>query len=145
MAARLVGHDEYGKRVLRAATNRVALDGPTVEINYGAGQPARIDATVGDIAVEIESRVSKQVRGAVLDLICHPHPKKLLVLLPVHMSNPLVTAEQCRNILKRFCPDDSYRVVILKGSGDNPQLALDTPIVTAALAELREGAPVLTG
>ena len=43
--------------------------GPTLEIDYGAGQAARIDGTVGDsIAVELESRVSKQVRGAVMDL-----------------------------------------------------------------------------
>jgi hypothetical protein len=144
-ATALAGHDEYGKRVLRAATNRAALYGPTVEINYGAGQPARIDATVGDIAVEIESRVSKQVRGAVLDLICHPHPKKLLVLLPVHMGNPGVTAEQCRNILKRFCPGDSYRVLVLKGSGSDPQLTEDMATVAAALAELGDGTPVLTG
>jgi hypothetical protein len=137
------GHDEYGKRVLQAATRRSALYGPTVEVHYGAGQPARIDATVDDIAVEIESRVSKQVRGAVLDLICHPHPKKLLLLLPVHMGNPGVTAEQCRNILKRFCPEDSYRVLVLKGSGDDPQLAEDTAIVAAGLAEL--GIPALTG
>src|SRR5205085_6355769 len=131
-ATALAGHDEYGKRVLRAAANRAALYGPTVEINYGAGLPARIDATVGDIAVEIESRVSKQVRGAVLDLICHPYPKKLLMLLPVHMSNPGVTAEQCRNILRRFCPQDSYRVLVLKGSGDRPQFTEDTAIVAAA-------------
>jgi hypothetical protein len=97
-------HDEYGKRVLQQATEGIAVHyGKPVEIDYGAGQPARIDATVGDIAVEIESRVSKQVRGALLDLICHSHPKKLLVLLPVHMSNPEITAEQCRNIMNRFC------------------------------------------
>jgi hypothetical protein len=141
----LAGHDEYGKRVLRAATGLAALYGPTVEIDYGAGQPARIDATVGDIAVEIESRVSKQVRGAVLDLICHPHPKKLLVLLPVHMTNPGVTAEQCRNILNRFCSNDCYRVLVLKGSGSNPQLIDDTAAVAAALADLGSPSPVLTG
>jgi hypothetical protein len=135
-ATGLSGHDEYGKRVLRAAAGRAALYGPTVEIDYGAGQPARIDATVGDIAVEIESRVSKQVRGAVLDLICHPHPKKLLVLLPVHMTNPGVTAEQCRNILRRFCPDGSFRVLVLKGSGSDPKPDEDTAIIGAALADL---------
>jgi hypothetical protein len=89
----LVGHDDYGKRVLHAATKgHAVLCGASVEIHYGTGQPARIDATVGDIAVEVESRVSKQVRGAVLDLICHQYPKKLLLLLPVHMNNSRVTA-----------------------------------------------------
>ncbi len=131
-------HDDYGKRVLREATKGAAVQyGTAVEIDYGVGQPARIDAIVGDIAVEIESRVSKQVRGAVLDLICHPYPKKLLVLLPVHMSNPGVTAEQCRNIMKRFCPDGSFRVIILKGSGDDPRLVEDAVVLAAALADFR--------
>lgn len=82
-------HDEYGKRVLREATQGLAINyGGSVEVDYGAGLPARIDATIGDIAVEIESRVSKQVRGAVLDLMCHSLPRKLLVLLPVYMGEP---------------------------------------------------------
>jgi hypothetical protein len=134
----LVGHDEYGKRVLYEATKgQVALSGASVEIQYGAGLPARIDATVsGEIATEIESRVSKQVRGALLDLICHPYPKKLLALLPVHMNNPQITAEQCRNILSWFCPAGSFQVLVLKGSGSNPQLAEDAAAVAAALADL---------
>jgi hypothetical protein len=134
----LVGHDEYGKRVLHEATKgQVALSGASVEIQYGAGQPARIDAAVGgEIAVEIESRVSKQVRGALLDLICHPYPKKLLVLLPVQMNKPQITAEQCRNILSWFCQADSFRVLFLKGSGRNPQLPEDVAAVAAALADL---------
>jgi hypothetical protein len=40
---------------------------------------ARIDGTVaGMVAVEIKSRVPKQVRGALLDLIMHSFTKKLL-------------------------------------------------------------------
>src|SRR5229473_511080 len=126
----MAGHDEYGKRVLQAATKGGAVHyGSPVEINYGVGQPARIDATVGDIAVEIESRVSKQVRGAVLDLICHPYPKKLLVLLPDHITSRGIAAEQCRNILKKFCPDGFFRVLVLKGSGSSPQLNEDVAIM----------------
>jgi hypothetical protein len=138
----LVGHDEYGKRVLREATKgQAALSGASVEIRYGAGQPARIDATVGgEIAVEIESRVSKQVRGALMDLICHPYPKQLLILLPVHMNNPEITAEQCRNILSWFCSAGSFRVVVLKGSGSNRQLSEDAAVVAAALADLGSSA-----
>jgi hypothetical protein len=132
------GHDGYGKWIVTEATGgHAALSGPSVEIDYGVGPPARIDATVDDIAIEIESRVSKQVRGAVLDLICHPHPKKLLLLLPVHMNNPEVTAEQCRKILKRFCPDGSFRVLVLKGSGNDPQLAEDRAVVAGALTDLK--------
>ncbi len=132
------GHDEYGKKVLAEATEgAVALYGPAVEVDYGAGQPARIDGAVGEIvAIEVESRVSKQVRGAMLDLISHRFPRKLLVLLPVHMSNPEITAEQCRNIFVRFCARDSFRVVVLEGTGEVPQLERDAKTVKAALAEL---------
>ena len=138
LATGLAGLGEYGKRVLQEATEgRAVLHGPSVEIDYGAGPTARVDATVADIAIEIESRVSKQVRGAVLDLICHPYPKKLLVLLPDHMTSRGIAAEQCRNILERFCPDGFFRVLVLKGSGVSPQLDEDAAIMAAVLADLR--------
>jgi hypothetical protein len=75
-------HDDYGKLVLRevAGADYAAL-GSSLLVNYGAGRPACIDGTVGPrIAVEIESRTSKQVRGALIDLICHDYAKKLLLL-----------------------------------------------------------------
>lgn len=124
-------HDEYGKAVLRAAVgDRLELYGSPVEVDYGAGQPARIDGAIDRrIAVEVESRVSKQVRGAVLDLICHPYPKKLLVLLPKHMSNPQVTAEQCANALSRFCREEDFRVLLCEGNGDDPRLEGDSKLV----------------
>ncbi len=131
-------HDEYGKQVMKLAAGTAYTDhGRSVEIDYGAGQPARIDGTVGKTtAVEIESRVAKQVRGAVLDLICHNYPKKLLVLLPVHMSNPEATAAQCSAILGRFLSPEDYRVVVLRGTGDLPQLDTDVALVKAALNHL---------
>lgn len=131
-------HDEYGKRVLFLATKgAVEQYGPPVEVDLGAGLPARIDGAVGgNIAIEVESRTSKQVRGAVLDLICHPYPKKLLLLLPVHMANPDVTAKQSENILARFVPRDSFRVLLLNGSGDDPKAYQDARLVSGALAEL---------
>ena len=135
----MAGHDGYGKRLLMQAAGNVAkLCGPSLEVDYGVGRPARIDGTVGGtIAIEFESRVSKQVRGAVLDLICHPFPKKLLALLPVHMSDPATTAVQCRNILRRFCPPDSFRVVVLKGSGEEPHDEHDAALLATAIAELK--------
>lgn len=112
-------HDSYGKKIVRQAAGLTcSTGGPSVQVNYGAGRGATIDATIGSsIAVEIESRVSKQVRGAVLDLLCHSNPKKLLILLPVHMSNPGTTAEQCRTALGRFLEAQDFRVVVLQGSG----------------------------
>ena len=71
------------------------------ELASRQGRSARIDGTLDqNVAVELESRVSKQVRGAVLDLLCHSYPKKLLVLLPVHDVE--VTARQCEFIFSKF-------------------------------------------
>ena len=132
-------HDDYGKRILRESVGRMFdAHGPSVEIDYGTGMPARIDGTVaGKVAVEVESRVSKQVRGAVLDLPCHEYPKKLLLLLPVHMSNAATTAHQCRSALRKFVAETDFRVVVLHGHGSNPKPNEDVSLVRAALLELR--------
>jgi hypothetical protein len=130
-------HYEYGYQVLQAATEgRATLNGPPVEIDYGPGPPAHVCATVGEIAIEIE-KTEKQIRGAVLDLICHAHPKKLLVLMPDHMTSRGITAEQCRTILKRFCSEGCFCVMVLRGSGNMPRLADDAADMAAVLADLR--------
>ena len=97
-------HDNYGKRVLQNAAGEAFQQyGPSVEIQYGAGGPARIDGmAAGRVAVDVESGTGKQVRGTVLDLIYHPFGKKLLLILPVHVHNPEATATQCENILRSF-------------------------------------------
>jgi hypothetical protein len=121
---------------MREAAGQSYSEYLAVDVDYGTSRPARIDGTVGDIAVEIESRVSKQVRGAVMDLLCHAHSKKLLVLLPVHMPNPEDTATQCRNILGRFLESADFRVVVLRGTGDLAALAADVLEVRRTLGEL---------
>ena len=130
-------HDDYGKRILReSAGGAFEADGPSVEIDYGAGLPARIDGTIaGRVAVEIESRTAKQVRGAVLDLLCHTYPKKLLLILPVHMSNAETTARQCRTAFQKFLAESDFRVVVLRGHGSNEKVIQDTNIVRSALRE----------
>lgn len=131
-------HDDYGKRLLTLAVGPAFQRyGPALTVDYGAGQGGRIDGVIaGEIAVEIESRVSKQIRGAVLDLICHPFPKKLLVILPVHADNPELTATQCRNIMSRFLDETKFRVIVVTGSGSNPRLEKDAKILMAAAREL---------
>jgi hypothetical protein len=58
-------HDKYGKRVLREAAGAAYDDhGKSCRVWYGAGLGARVDGTIGRaIAVEVESRTTKQVRG----------------------------------------------------------------------------------
>ena len=134
-------HDQYGKLVLRSAAGAMLKDwGPPVEVDFGTASRGRIDGVVGDIAVEIESRTSKQVRGAVLDLLLHPAQKKLLILLPVHQSNVALCADQCRYALARFIDGDRFRVVVVEGHGYDQRLEVDSALVKAALIELGMGA-----
>ncbi len=136
-------HDDYGKNVLRVAAGGAFTDrGKDVKVDYGAGRPARIDGTVaGNIAVEIESRTSKQVRGAVLGLIFHPFPKKLLVLIPMYMADCDVCGDQCRVALARFVKGEDFRVVVLSGTGADSVQDADAEIVRATLLELGFGVP----
>jgi hypothetical protein len=137
----MADHDKYGKGVLtKAAGSAYTSSGSSIEVNFGVGMPARIDGTIGtNIAVEVESRTSKQVRGAVLDLLCHRYPKKLLILLPVHMHNPTITAQQCEGILGRFIDVAIFRVIVLQGSGFDPKIETDAALVLRALKELGFG------
>ena len=82
---------------------------------------------------------SKQVRGAVLDLIGHPFPKKRLVLLDAHAYDIKTLSFQCANPLGRFehrVPAGNYRIVIMKGNGGSHRNDDDVAIVRAALEEL---------
>jgi hypothetical protein len=130
-----LSHDQYGKALLKAAFPLGFVgSGPSVRVNYGHGGHARIDGVLnGDIAVEIESRASKQVRGALVDLLIHTASRKLLVLLPVHMANIQTTAQQCRYVLGKYLDQKEFLVIILTGTGAKPQLSGDIATVTKAL------------
>ena len=131
-------HDKYGKKILKKAANGYCeIKGESVEVDYGEGKPARIDGTVkGKIAVEIESRTSKQIRGAVLDLISHKYPQKLLILLPVHMSDAKIVAKQCENIMKKYLCKNDFEVIVLDGHGDDPKEKQDIKKVKSVLKKL---------
>jgi len=133
-------HDAYGRMILMAAAGKY-FDGSRGACHIDYGGPSHtggfIDGTVaGTIAVEVESRTAKQIRGAVLDLICHEHPKKLLLILRVHAQNPDLAAAQCASALRRFLDPENYRVLVLDGRGGEPQLAVDTAATKRALLEL---------
>jgi hypothetical protein len=132
-------HSQYGKSVMVAAIGSEFCDwGAPVEVTYGSGPSVRIDGVIGaDVAVAIESRVGKQVRGAVCDLIFHRFPKKLLVIERIHTTDAEIYAEQCRTILSRFVPPTDFRVIVLTGSGWTGELDSDAEVVRKALSELR--------
>jgi hypothetical protein len=125
---------------MRLADSSFREDGGTTVIDFGPGAgSAHIDGTIqGRVCVEIESRTDKQARGALMDLILHPFPKKLLILLPVHQANPVVTQRQFEVILSRFLCAKDFQVVLLAGSGYNEQLGEDVKHVLQALGCLLE-------
>jgi hypothetical protein len=128
-------HDSYGKSVLVSAAGiTYHSSGRSVITSYGNSE-ARLDGTVGStVAVEIESRTGKQVRGAILDLILHSYPKKLLVLIPKYIGRHQV--QECEFILKRFVDPENFRVVLLDGTGDDPRLEDDASKVRTVLRQL---------
>lgn len=120
-------HDTLGKQLLlQAAGSLFSSDGPSVTFSFGPGAgTARIDGTVaGTVAVEIESRVPKQIRGALLDLILHPYPAKLLVLLPAHTGNFVTAVRQAETILAQFVKDRRFRIVVVQGSYEESLTAI---------------------
>lgn len=133
-----LNHDAYGKRILARAsggTFRTGSKESTISFGARAGS-AWIDGVIApDIAVEIESRTAKQVRGAVLDLVCHPYPKKLLLLIPAHM-NVDVVERQAEALLKRFVDPQYFRVVRLTGTAARDRYQYDYLAVREALAAL---------
>ena len=62
--------------------------------------------------------------------------KKLLLLIPVHMGDPEGTADQCRFILEKFVSKNDFKVVLLKGTGDDPAAKSDIKLIRTALTKL---------
>lgn len=136
---RRTNHDAYGKLIMRnAAGNAFSDSGSLCTIRFGddaAG--ARIDGVVSNsIAVEIESRTPKEIRGAVLDLIFHPYPRKLLLIIAGHQNDASQAANQCRHILREEIGDENFQVVLLAGNGREHQQTGDVALVREALRRL---------
>lgn len=94
-----------------------------------------IDGTIDNsIAVEIESRANKQARGAVLDLLCHPYAMKLMVIIDKYGND--YTENQCNTILNKFCKQDAYKVIKLKGNGNSENIEEDVKIIKNAVTEI---------
>jgi len=128
-------HDKYGKKIFEIAIwGACETSGANIQVDYKDGGSGNIDGVLDhQIAIEIESRVSKQVRGALVDLIFHQYPKKLMIFLPVYMNDPKRTVAQCKFILSRFVNEKDFLVVLLCGHGNDPQIENDVNIVRQAL------------
>ena len=132
-------HDAYGKPIMRGAAGDAFLDGGAVcSVRFGDDAAGgRIDGVVGNrIAVEVESRTPKQIRGAVLDLLFHPYPCKLLLIIAGHQNNARQAANQCRYILAERVAPENFQVVLLSGNGRGRHVAEDVALVQQALRAL---------
>ena len=126
-------HDGYGKSVLNAVAG-MRFSSYGARIAYETSS-ARIDGTADSmIAVEIESRTSKQVRGSILDLLMHSFPKKLLILIPKWIGPH--TLSESIHILSRSLDPKDFQVVLLSGTGDHPKPEEDAEILRTALTRL---------
>jgi hypothetical protein len=132
-------HDAYGKAIMRDAAGDAFLDGvPVCSVHFGNDAAGgRIDGVVGNrIAVEVESRTPKQIRGAVLDLLFHPYPCKLLLIIAGHQNDARQAANQCRYILAERVAPENFQVVLLSGNGRDHRVAEDVALVQQALLAL---------
>lgn len=127
-------HDQYGKEVLKRALGDNFNPNPKAfKLGKNAGK-IKIDGEINDktsnqkIAVEIESRVSKQVRGAILDLYLHPNKKKLLIIVNKHGNKN--TPVQAQAIFEKlFKNKRNWHVLLLKGNGENTCFREDIELV----------------
>ncbi len=88
-------HDNYGKRLFSEDLGKRWDPGAPEMWVKEAGVRAELDGVILSsdtrprhvkCAVEIEARVHKQIRGAIVDLALHPAPKKLLVIIPAQLQ-----------------------------------------------------------
>ena len=129
-------HDSYGKSVLDLATNKqfrywFAEKERAFEYPSG-GVIAKLDGVIGDdCVVEVEGLNEKQIRGGILDLVFHPRPKKLLVIVPANLRkrsrDDIEHAFQSLldYLISVYCPSATGLVVVLKGTGQKPEDHID--------------------
>ncbi|MDO8751441.1 MAG: hypothetical protein Q7K03_09915 [Dehalococcoidia bacterium] len=129
-------HDKYGKAVVKEALESIGQtnQGQTL-VRYGQAK-AFIDAATNNVAIEIESRTPKQVRDALLDLIHHAAPKKLLILIPAYGGNLMNLLSMCSYILGCHVALRDFRIVPVTSNGYDPRLEEDVRLVMEALKEL---------
>lgn len=136
-------HDQYVKELLeKIFRSNYRTQKDYTYVKYAEGS-AQIDGVItfpeDEIAVEIESCTAKQVRGAILDLFFHRARKKLLIIVPEHMYNPQALkkdAEYILNTLRKIRPEIEFKIIILKGSGNDRRQDEDLRIPRDAIAEL---------
>ena len=118
-------YDSYAKDVLQATFGERFSTTNDVVFSFGpdAGTGEIDGALDGQIAVEIGVGSPKQVRASVHDLIFHPYPMKLLILVDTPEHETGRSVRQAGAILAQASKPGV--VVRLAGTPSNPMLEVD--------------------
>lgn len=140
-------HDDYGKELLKQLLGERWDPYASQRSVHQGGVRADLDGVIWsrdgakvECAVEIEARVYKQIRGAIVDLALHSAPKKVLIIMRAQLQ--LGTREQierhCKYVWEEIAGTRRGRflVVPLEGMGDNPVREKDISILTDALQRI---------
>lgn len=137
-------HDDYGKSLMRkllanrwnSYDSRRSVDEAGVRADLD-GIITTSDGRHIECAVEIEARVYKQIRGAMVDLALHPAPKKFLVVIKAQpqLGNTAKITRHCNYIWQQISGADrgQFAMVVLEGTGDNPMPDVDLALLRGAL------------
>ncbi len=118
-------YQRYAEEVLAAFGKRWDRNSDIVSSFGNDAGTGEVDGTIdGNIAVEIGVGSPKQIRASVLDLMFHPYPMKLLILVdtPEHKTGRR-SVRQAGAILAQA--GKSGVVVRLAGTPSNPMLEVD--------------------
>jgi hypothetical protein len=128
-------HDDYGKRVVRAAAGE-----SNVQVNVTrvlSGVTKCLDAVIGSkIICEIEARNHTQVRAAYTEFARMHATEKLFLVMPANLGGERSAERLCENLRQQGEPQGQLIMVVLKGSGRDEQFDVDVARVREGLSQL---------
>ncbi len=140
-------HDDYGKDLFHELLgDRWSPDDFRRSVEQ-AGVRADLDGVIKakdgrsvECAVEIDARVYKQIRGAMVDLALHPAPKKLLVIIKAQaqLGSTSKIIKHWSYVWKEIAGTGRGRfaLAVLEGTGADPLPEVDLALLQKALAAL---------
>ena len=138
-------HDDYGKELLgRLLGERWDPHTQLRSIDEG-GVRADLDGVIWsktrgkiECAVEIEAKVYKQIRGAIVDLALHGAPKKLLIVIRAQpqLGSDEQIKRHCQHIWEEIACErhGEFLVLCLTGTGAFPMYEEDMNLIASSLS-----------
>jgi len=140
-------HEDYGRNLMSEVLgdrwssydSRRSVDEAGVRADLD-GVIVGPDGQSVECAVEIEARVYKQIRGAIVDLALHPAPKKLLVVIKAQpqLGSSAKVVKHCGYIWQQIAGTTHglFAIAVLERTGDKPLPEVDRQRLAAALNAL---------